>query len=115
MTPLVASLPAVRIPGLGIWRYTIESREVVWSDELFRILGRNPVLGSFNLADPNPYLMADQRIMLVALSQRCVLERVTAQGVLEFVRKNQQRIKTLMTIHPILNDSGDLIALEGTV
>lgn len=101
--------------GIGTYRYNVALRTGEWSDEVFSILGRNPKEGTINLADPNPYLDEEQRILLVELSQLSIQSGETKQGILKFKNELGEIKSVFMRFQTEFDSFGNLCAIFGTM
>lgn len=101
--------------GIGTYRYNLVSHAGEWSSEIFKILGRDPLLGAINLANPNQYLDEKQRMFLVELSLLCIQTGVPKQGILKFRDENAQEHKVLMKFVPEADHLGIINSISGTM
>jgi PAS domain S-box-containing protein len=101
--------------GIGTYRYNLVSHIGEWSSEIFKILGRDPLLGSINLADPNRYLDEKQRMFLVELSLLCIQTVTVKQGILKFIDEKDQVHKVLMKFVPEADHLGVYNSISGTM
>jgi PAS domain S-box-containing protein len=106
---------AQKVSHTGSWAWNIETREIVyWSDECFRIHGRDPAQGLPSLeqvfADMHP---DDARRVVASLDQlREGREREGQYRMINFA-DGPRTIRT--TAHPIPDNSGRVVECIGTV
>jgi PAS domain S-box-containing protein len=101
--------------GIGTYRYTLIGHNSEWSNEIYQILGRDPLLGSINLASPNQYLDEKQRLLLVELSLLCIQTALPKQGILMFTDEHGQEHKVLMKFVPEADHLGVYNSIVGTM
>jgi PAS domain S-box-containing protein len=107
--------PQKMLEGIGTYLYVFNRRLGEWSKEIYSILGRDPMQETINLADPNPYLDDQQRIMLVELSQLCIQTGSTKQGILLFKNEQGETRNVLMRFSPEIDSYGELVGISGTM
>ncbi len=101
--------------GIGTYRYDMNSHIGEWSSEIYKMLGRDPLLGSINLANPNNYLEEKQRMLLVELSLLCIQTALPKQGLLKFIDENGHEHKVLMKFVPEADHLGVCTSIMGTM
>lgn len=101
--------------GIGTYRYNLVSHTGEWSNEIYQMLGRDPLLGPINLADPSQYLDEKQRMLLVELSLICIQTALPKQGLFKFKDENDNEHKVLMKFVPEADHSGIYNSIAGTM
>ncbi len=107
---------AQRMAHVGSWSYDHWSRRITWSEEMYRIYGRDPKLGA-------PSHPRDLRALthpqdwpgLRAVMRRAVEEGADYQLEFRVVRPDGSLRQVEATAHASRSDSGKVIALTGTV
>jgi PAS domain S-box-containing protein len=104
-----------RIAGVGTWEWDIDSDTVTWSDELYRIAGRDPSLPAPNYAQNTELHTAESLARLDAVIHRTVqtgepyeieLEMIGGDGVNRWIIGRGETVRT---------PDGQIIGLRGTV
>ena len=107
---------AQRMAQIGSWSYDHWSRRITWSEEMFRIYGRDPKLGS--PSDPRELkaLTHPQDWPRLRSAMRAAIEE-GAGYQLEFrvLRPDGSLRQVEATAHASRGDSGKVVALTGTV
>ncbi|MEU2025095.1 SpoIIE family protein phosphatase [Streptomyces sp. NPDC016469] len=102
-----ADEPAGSLIGrVGSAEWNLLTDEVSWSDELFRIFGRDPEAGGLSLDALPSRLLAEDQPLLTALVTDCLVDGKPIDG--EFrIRHTDGRVRTLhMMGEPVLDTDG---------
>jgi diguanylate cyclase (GGDEF)-like protein/PAS domain S-box-containing protein len=107
---------AQRIAHIGSWSYDHWSRRIAWSEEMFRIYGRDTKLGAPSdpkqlraLTDPHDWPR------LRAVMRQAIEEGADYQLEFRVVRPDGSFRQVEATAHASRGDSGKVVALTGTV
>ncbi|MGW2513502.1 PP2C family protein-serine/threonine phosphatase [Streptomyces scopuliridis] len=99
-------LPGPRLGRVGSGEWNLLTDEVSWSDELFRILGREPESGPLTLDELPSLVFPDDQALLTAMVTDCLIDGKPIDGEFRIVRPDS-RIRTLhMMGEPILDTDG---------
>ncbi len=110
----VELLEAQRLARLGNWESNSETGEVTWSDELFRIYGRDPQLGPASLEEVSRYFTPEGWARLCAAKELARTHGAPYTCDAEVVRPNGTRAWIVSQGEPLRNASGKIIGLRGT-
>ncbi|MEV6420882.1 SpoIIE family protein phosphatase [Streptomyces sp. NPDC051662] len=95
-----------RLGRVGSGEWNLLTDEVGWSDELFRILGRDPESGPLTLDELPSLVHPDDQILLTAMVTDCLIDGKPMDGEFRVVRADGQ-VRTLhMMGEPILDTDG---------
>lgn len=109
---------AQELVNLGTWELNVQSNELYWSDEVFRIMGEEPQSFEPTFERFLEFIHPDDRQALTQLYERSIKERenyqiehriLTSQGVMRYVSeegehiydKNGLIIRSIGTIHDV--------------
>jgi diguanylate cyclase (GGDEF)-like protein/PAS domain S-box-containing protein len=106
---------AQRLGRIGSWEWDLATNSSTWSDELYRITGRDPALLAPTLEERLGAFLPGSREKLAAALRNC---RETGEPYaleLEFARLSDQQSCWLDARGAaVRNDQGDIVALRGT-
>ncbi|MEB3209939.1 MAG: PAS domain-containing protein [Leptolyngbyaceae bacterium] len=107
---------AQRIAKLGSWEFEVQKAKITWSDEVFRIFGRDPALGTpATFEELQSFFHLDDR----PLHQQTVEEAIATAHPYDVECRIYRPDGTLVHIQakgePILDATGQVIQLTGTV
>ena len=106
---------AQRLAGVGSWQWNLSTDTVVWSEELFRIAGRDPSLPVVNYKDHAPLYTREswdrlrgavEAALRTGASYELVLEMVRGDGAHRWIRARGEVQR---------DSSGHIARLRGTV
>ncbi|MCB1170994.1 MAG: PAS domain-containing protein, partial [Leptospiraceae bacterium] len=102
------------VAGLGSWEWDLQTREVVWSDELFNIFGVPPEQGSPAFADQDSLFTEESRAQLDQAVDRAVQRGMPYFIELEGIRRDGKHIHGIATGLPLKNEKGEVVRLYGS-
>jgi PAS domain S-box-containing protein len=106
---------AQQIAGLGSFEYDTVRRRMLWSDELFRITGRDGSLGAPNSAEFWQFVHAEDRRPLRDSFERTIAESAPLDSDFRF-HSPDRSLKYLHVIaRPIVDNHGRVAKVLGTV
>jgi PAS domain S-box-containing protein len=100
---------------VGSWEFDIEKQEFTWSDETYRLFGRNPELGPPSLEEESKYYSPDQYEKLRASVSRAIAEKKDIDYDVEVELPGREKRSFTSRIHPIKDAQGTVVRLFGTV
>jgi PAS domain S-box-containing protein len=106
---------AQRIVKLGSWEFDPYSGEIVWSDEVFRIFGRDPILGTPTFDEFQQNLHPDDRESHQQLVETSVTNCQLFENEVRFYRGDGSLGYFQTRGEPVVDDAGHLILLIGTI
>ena len=106
---------AQRIMKLGSWEFDPSSGEIIWSDEVFRIFGRDPILGTPTFAEFHQYLHPDDRESDQQVVETAIANCQSYENEVRFYRGDGSLGYFQTRGEPVVDDAGHLILLIGTV
>ena len=106
---------AQRIVKLGSWEFDPSSGKIIWSDEIFKIFGRDPSLGTPTFAEVQQYLHPDDRDRHQQLVETSIANCQIFENEVRFYRGDGSLGYFQTRGEPIVDDSGHLTLLVGTV
>jgi PAS domain S-box-containing protein len=106
---------AQRIVKLGSWEFDPSSGEIIWSDEVFRIFGRDPILGTPTFDEFQQYLHPDDRESHQQLVETSIANCQPFENEVRFYRSDGSLGYLQTRGEPVVDDSGHLILLIDTV
>lgn len=107
---------AQRLANLGSWSWNLRTSELAWSEQLYRIFGRDSELPPADYAEVETYFTAESWARLAAavslarsegLAYQCEVELQQCQG--------NQRRWVMARGEPTRDENGGIVALRGTV
>ncbi len=106
---------ANRLAGVGHWRWDIASNRQIWSEEVFRIYGREPTNEVGHYRDLQRYFTAQSWPPLLAAIEASLATRQPFECDAELVRPDTTRAWITVRGIPIVDASGQAVAMRGTV
>ncbi|MGI0487195.1 PAS domain-containing sensor histidine kinase, partial [Pantanalinema rosaneae CENA516] len=108
-------LAAQRIAHLGSWEFDLQTQEVLWSEEVFRLFGRDLAAGNPTFAEVQQAVHPDDRHHY----DQAVHAAVASQQSYEIEFRVYHSDGTLRYLQgrgePVLNSQGQLVRLVGTI
>lgn len=96
---------------VGSAEWNLLTDEVSWSDELFRILGRDPEAGPMSLDELPSVVFAEDQPLLTAMVTDCLVDGRPIDGEFRMVRPDG-RVRTVhMMGEPVLDADGSTAAM----
>ncbi|MBL8238059.1 MAG: response regulator [Bryobacterales bacterium] len=106
---------AQRLAKVGSWTWRIDGDKVAWSDELFRIAGRNPREPAPAFAVHNEVFTPESMARLTAAVNRALRTGEPYELELELMRDEETRIWTVARGEAERDEAGRIIGLRGTL
>jgi len=106
---------AQALGGVGSWEFDIEKLQFTWSDETYRLFGRNPELGPPSVQEDSKYYSPDQYEKLQANVSRAISEKKDIDYDVEVELPGREKRSFTSRIHPIKDARGTVVRLFGTV
>jgi PAS domain S-box-containing protein len=100
---------------IGNWEYDVDSQTIIWSDEAYVLYERDPALGPPNAEEEAKYYSADQARILRDYAARSIENGEEFRYDLEAILPSGKRAAFAASMSPIINESGRVIKLFGTV
>jgi PAS domain S-box-containing protein len=104
---------AQRIGHIGSWRWDFRADAPVWSDELYRIVGRDPSLPPADYNEIPKYFTAESWGRLSTAVAKTIREGTPYEMDVQIVRSDGSRRWILARGEPVRNISGDVTELHG--
>jgi len=103
------------LAGTGSWTYDPIAQKSAWSKGMFHILGLDPSLGLFPVADHQKYIHPDDYLRFEAVLKEALENGIPYNEELRLIRPDGIE-KTIITIcEPIFDASGKIIKLRGSI
>lgn len=106
---------AQRIGKLGSWEFELSSQTVIWSDEVFRIFGRDPKLGAPTFEDLQNLIHPDDRDYHQEILQYAIANANPYDIELRVYPPDGTQVYVEAKAEPVLDANGNLERLVGTV
>ncbi len=106
---------AQRIGKLGSWEFDVVTETIWWSEEVFRIFGRDPQLGPPNFADLQACLHPDDRELHVATLQDAIANLSSYEIELRAYRPDGDLVYLQSRGEPVINGGDQQVQFLGTV
>jgi PAS domain S-box-containing protein len=106
---------AQRIAKLGSWEFNVLTQEIHWSEEVFRMFGRDPALPPPDFAELVSLLHPDDRSCHQEAVQRAIELQEPYTRETRFWRSDATWVYVQARGEPVVNDQGQVIQLVGTV
>lgn len=101
---------------IGSWVFYIPTRKFVWSDEMYRLLGRDPVLGPAHFPEGLRHILhTDDWTRLHELEKRVAQGGEKFEIVLSFKRSNGQWRRGISKITVQRVQNGSVVHVLGTL
>ena len=104
---------AQRVGAIGNWSMEVQSRLVVWSDELYRMMGLDSARGGVPFADHVRFLTAESWSRLAAAMDRAVSTGASPELELEAVRADGGHRWIMVRGEPVRDADGRITHLRG--
>ena len=106
---------AQRIGKLGSWEFILKNRQLLWSEEVYRIFGRDPSMGEPSFEELQTMFIPEDRQNHKQVVQKAIEAAQPYEIVLRFYRSNGQLVYMQGRGEPIVNAEGEVTHLVGTV
>ncbi|MCY7332212.1 MAG: PAS domain-containing protein, partial [Pseudanabaena sp. CAN_BIN31] len=106
---------AQRIVKLGSWEFDPYSGEIIWSDQVFRIFGRDPILGTPTFDEFQQNLHPDDRESNQQVVETAIANCQSYENEVRFYRGDGSLGYFQSRGEPVVDDAGELVLLVGTV
>ena len=111
-----ASLREAQALGqVGNWEYDVESQKITWSDQVYRLYERDPVLEPPTAEEEAAYYSPEQAQILHEYARRAVEEGQDFEYDLEATLPSERRVYFSARMQPIKDAHGRVVKLFGTV
>ena len=104
-----------KLSHTGSWAWSPEKDIRYWSEECYRVLGFDPEGGLPRVEELIQRIHPDDRVEVQEIQQRAIREKLDVEIEYRIVHPSGAVRDIHSTGHPVLNASGDLIELIGTV
>ena len=106
---------AQRVAKVGNWQWLRPTGEVTWSEEVYRIFGREPATSLSGYGELLRTYSPESAGHLDAAFQRAWREGTPFEVEADFQREDGTRVDVLVRGEPIRDERGTVVALRGTV
>ncbi|WP_434685228.1 PAS domain-containing protein [Pseudanabaena minima] len=106
---------AQRIGKLGSWEFDPYSEQIIWSDEVFHIFGRDPAMGTPSFDELQEQIYPDDRAHHQQVIQTAIATTQPYDLEIRFYRCDGSLGYLLTRGEPILDATGQLTQMIGTV
>jgi len=106
---------AQRIGKLGSWEFNVQTGEINWSDEVFRMFGRNPAEGPPSYEELQQLYLSEDQLYHDQVVQTALETRQPYELECRARRPDGSLIYIQARGEPIFDEAGHLIQLVGTV
>ncbi|PZU91512.1 MAG: hypothetical protein DCE90_19565 [Pseudanabaena sp.] len=106
---------AQRIGKLGSWEFDPYNEEIIWSDEVFRIFGRDPAMGTPSFDELQEQIHPDDRAHHLQVVQTAIANIQPFDLGFRFFRRDGLVGYIQSRGEPIVNATGQLTQLIGTI
>jgi len=100
---------------VGNWEFDVESQKITWSDQVYRLYERDPVLGPPTVEEEAAYYSTEQAQILHEYARRAVEEAQEFKYDLEATLPSGKRVYFSARMQPIKDAHGRVVKLFGTV
>jgi PAS domain S-box-containing protein len=107
-------LAAQRIAALGSWEYELATGTVIWSDEVYRIYGRDLALGTPSFEDVQSYIVPEDRELHAQVVARAIAEGEPYELELRLLDPDGDLRFCQARGVPVRDEHGALVRLVGT-
>jgi PAS domain S-box-containing protein len=105
-----------RIGKMGSWHLVLSTGELTWSEEVYRLMERDPSLPVLNYAEQPEIIDADSNRRLLAAVQNCIDTGQTYELDVKMFLPSSRKVVWLATRgEPVFDPDGKVIELRGTV
>jgi PAS domain S-box-containing protein len=105
---------AQRVAHIGNWTWDVETGNMTWSDELYRIFGRDPAQFAPHIRSYPQILTAESLARRNAAAQRTIETGTPYELDLEIIRPDGERRWIVSRSEPLRDASGRVVRLRGT-
>ncbi|MDP3280566.1 MAG: PAS domain S-box protein [Nitrosomonas sp.] len=106
---------AKRIANLGHWKWDVSTNSHTWSEEIYRIYGRDLDLPPASYQEVSQYFTPESWVNLATDVEKCLTQGLAYQCDAEVVRSNGEH-RWIIARGEVIRDAADrIVALHGTV
>lgn len=106
---------AQRIGKLGSWEFDVSTQKVTWSDEVFRIFGRDRALGTPSFEELQQQIQPEARDLHRHIVEQAIATAQPYEIEYQVHRPNGDVVNIEAKGEPILDAAGHVIQLVGTI
>ncbi|WP_297324986.1 PAS domain S-box protein [Nitrosomonas sp.] len=106
---------AKRIANLGHWKWDVSTNKYTWSEEIYRIYGRDLDLPPLSYQETSQYFTAQSWVSLVAAVEECVAKGLPYECDAEVVRADGSHHWVIARGEATHDAGGRITALHGTM
>ncbi|EEF61003.1 putative PAS/PAC sensor protein [Pedosphaera parvula Ellin514] len=106
---------AQRLARVGSWVWEPETDVVTWSEELYRMVGRDPASPAPSFREQSRQFTAESWKRLTAVAERALQSGAAYELELEMIRSDNQRIWVIARGEAQRDVNGTIVRLRGTV
>lgn len=106
---------AQRLASVGSWEWDIRNNRHAWSEEIYRIYGRDPALPPAVYPEVQQYFAPESWTRLAAAVEKGRVEGVPYECEAEVVRPDGSHRWIIARGQPVRDDGGRIIKMHGTV
>jgi len=106
---------AQKIGKMGDWEFDVKSQKITWSNQVFQLFARDPKQGPPNYEENMAYYDPDDSKRLQDHVQRAIENGITITGDYHVKLPSGKSVYHSSTINPVIDPSGKVIKLIGTV
>jgi PAS domain S-box-containing protein len=106
---------AQRITHMGNWEYNINTDEVEWSDEIFRVFEYPKEKGTPNFADQAPLFSENSFNKLKNVLEECICNATPYEVEFDIITSSGKRKIIIGKGEPELDKNNNVISLYGTI
>ncbi|MBP6058429.1 MAG: PAS domain S-box protein [Nitrosomonas sp.] len=106
---------AKRIVNLGHWKWDVNTNKYTWSEEIYRIYGRDLNLPPLSYQEASQYFTTKSWVSLVAAVEECAAKGFAYECDAEVVRSDGSHRWVITRGEAIRDAGGRITALHGTI
>ncbi len=106
---------AQTLAGIGNWQWDVQTGTQTWSEEIYRIYGRDPGLPPASYSEVRQYFSPESWALLSAAVEKCLAEGEAYECDAETVRSDGARHWITARGKAVQDANGNVIILHGTV
>jgi PAS domain S-box-containing protein len=106
---------AQRLAHVGNWEWDSVTGHTIWSEEMFRIFGRDPALGPVQIEDVPKYFTPESWALVSAAVKKAVADGVSYECDAEIIRSDGVHRWVTTRGEPVRGDGGKTTVLHGSV
>ncbi len=106
---------AKRIANLGHWKWDLRSNDYTWSEEVYRIFGRDLQFPTANYEEAQQYYAPASREHLAAAVKNCLTQGVTLQFDAECIRPDGECRWVTVRGEAVRDAAEHIVGLHGTI